>query len=67
MAVADGPEEQMKTDGRVHYDFREPTMACDERGTMQDPYDEAWDDASGEPRHCQEGKAGGDVGLPEAR
>eukprot|EP00969_Alexandrium_andersonii_P018906 825246-Alexandrium_andersonii.AAC.1 len=47
MEVTEGLEEQMKADGRVSHDFQEPTMACDDAGMTQDPYDEAWDDVAG--------------------
>eukprot|EP00969_Alexandrium_andersonii_P320653 14168000-Alexandrium_andersonii.AAC.1 len=47
MEVTKGLEEQMRTDGRVNHDFEGPTMACDDAGIVQDPYDEAWDDVSG--------------------
>eukprot|EP00969_Alexandrium_andersonii_P087989 3881699-Alexandrium_andersonii.AAC.1 len=34
-------------DGWMRHDFQEPTMACDDAGTTQDPHDEAWGDVSG--------------------
>eukprot|EP00969_Alexandrium_andersonii_P315619 13944846-Alexandrium_andersonii.AAC.1 len=37
----------MKVDGRMTHEFQEPTMACDDAGVMQGPYDEAWGDVSG--------------------